>query len=184
MEDPYITTATGGRIHLTLERFDPEAIDFEDVLLGLPHINRYNGRTLYPHSVAHHTLNLSEAMRLMGAGRIMERWAFIHDWFEYVIGDLIAPVRVNLPWADELESRALRAIAIRNGLPPVMPPGLLDYDKRIRRNEMDVFGPPHTEKWWLRYEPLPYLSPWHFRQRSVESVRSEFAKRAEELGVR
>lgn len=200
----WIQTFGGRQINIIPELFDPAQIVFEDVALALPHMNRYAGHTAYPYSVAQHCIVLarsferrwhdvadrrdsfsdaaaweSEIERL----QMLERWAFIHDWPEFAISDVPAPFKRMMPQFSALDENITNAVAARNGLPTPMPIELMEMDRRLCRNEMDVFSSPNANKWWLQLQPVPFVVAEDLRERTVADVRAEFIAYAEELGV-
>lgn len=120
-----------------LDLLDPTPVDIEieDIAHGLAFVARWNGQTKgdFPYSVAEHSL-LVEALfsRLNPNANPAERLAaLLHDAPEYVIGDMISPVKSAVgPGYGELDKRLAAAIHIRFGLPALTPPRL---KKRIKR---------------------------------------------------
>jgi 5'-deoxynucleotidase YfbR-like HD superfamily hydrolase len=100
----------------------PAEIELDDIAHGLARVARWNGQTQGPHvfSVAQHSL-LVEAIavelepELDHAGRLA---ALLHDAPEYVIGDLITPLKgVIGDGYGRVEARLLAAVYRRFGLP-------------------------------------------------------------------
>lgn len=120
-----------------LDLLDPTPVDIEidDIAHGLAFVARWNGQTHgdYPYSVAEHSL-LVETLIGQLAPRIETRWrlaALLHDAPEYVIGDMISPVKAAVgPGYGELDIRLTTAIHIRFGLPAQIP---LPVKKLIKR---------------------------------------------------
>ncbi|TCM80003.1 HD domain-containing protein [Rhodovulum steppense] len=111
-----------------LDLLDPTPVDIEieDIAHGLAFVARWNGQTRgdWPYSVAEHSL-LVEAIftRLMPEAPVKWRLAaLLHDAPEYVIGDMISPVKAAVgPAYGELDKRLAAAIHIRFGLPAEVP---------------------------------------------------------------
>ena len=110
-----------------LDLLDPSAVDIEieDIAHGLAFVARWNGQTRgdWPYSVAEHSLLVEEIFRRQGG--VDPRWqlaALLHDAPEYVIGDMISPVKaaVGLGYG-ELDARLAAAVHIRFGLPAALP---------------------------------------------------------------
>lgn len=111
-----------------LDLLDPTPVDIEieDIAHGLAFVARWNGQTKgdWPYSVAEHSLLVEEIY-----GRIVPnapaRWrlaALLHDAPEYVIGDMISPVKAAVgPDYGALDDRLAAAVHIRFGLPAVIP---------------------------------------------------------------
>ena len=111
-----------------LDLLDPTPMDIEveDIAHGLAFVARWNGQTRgdWPYSVAEHSL-LVEAIFTRANPDIGARWqlaAMLHDAPEYVIGDMISPVKAAVgPGYGELDQRLSAAIHLRFGLPAVLP---------------------------------------------------------------
>ncbi|MBU2980366.1 HD family hydrolase [Lentibacter algarum] len=111
-----------------LDLLDPTAIDIEieDIAHGLAFVARWNGQTIgdFAYSVAEHSL-LVEALFGRIAPNAPAKWrlaALLHDAPEYVIGDMISPVKASVgPGYEELDERLAAAIHIRFGLPAKIP---------------------------------------------------------------
>mgnify|MGYP003631482387 FL=1 len=106
-----------------LDLLDPTPMDIEvvDIAHGLAFVARWNGQTHgdWPYSVAEHSLLVVEIFtRLHPAASARERLtALLHDAPEYVIGDMISPVKAAVG-SDygALDSRLQAAIHLRFGL--------------------------------------------------------------------
>ena len=120
-----------------LDLLDPTPVDIEieDIAHGLSFVARWNGQTLgdFAYSVAEHSL-LVERLFVRLAPRASARWslaALLHDAPEYVIGDMISPVKNAVgPGYDDLDKRLSAAIHIRFGLPATIP---ADTKKLIKK---------------------------------------------------
>lgn len=107
-----------------LDLLDPTPVDIEieDIAHGLAFVARWNGQTMgdWPYSVAEHSLLVEEIYTRM-TPRPEPRWqlaALLHDAPEYVIGDMISPVKDAVgPDYGALDARLTAAIHIRFGLP-------------------------------------------------------------------
>jgi len=110
-----------------LDLLDPTPVDveIEDIAHGLAFVARWNGQTRgdWPYSVAEHSLLVEDAYRRQGGND--PRWqlaALLHDAPEYVIGDMISPVKAAVgPGYAEMDMRLTAAIHLRFGLPAVLP---------------------------------------------------------------
>lgn len=123
-----------------LDLLDPAPLDIEieDIAHGLAFVARWNGQTkgTYPYSVAEHSLLVEDLF-----GRITAdappRWrlaALLHDAPEYVIGDMISPVKSAVgPGYAELDARLTAAIHLRFGLPATLPKTVKAAIKRADR---------------------------------------------------
>lgn len=101
-------------------------IEIEDIAHGLAFVARWNGQTNgdYPYSVAEHSLLVADIFLHLNPDAT-PKWqlaALLHDAPEYVIGDMISPVKAAVgPDYGVLDDRLTAAIHIRFGLPAVIP---------------------------------------------------------------
>ncbi len=104
----------------------PTDIEIEDIAHGLAFVARWNGQTIgdHPYSVAEHSLLVEDMYRQRNPGDD-PRWnlaALLHDAAEYVIGDMISPVKNALGGGyGILEARLAGAVHLRFGLPAELP---------------------------------------------------------------
>lgn len=111
-----------------LDLLDPTPVDIEidDIAHGLAFVARWNGQTKgdFAYSVAEHSL-LVETLYGRIDPKAPAKWrlaALLHDAPEYVIGDMISPVKSAIgPSYGELDDRLIAAIHLRFGLPAALP---------------------------------------------------------------
>lgn len=111
-----------------LDLLDPTPVDIEieDIAHGLSFVARWNGQTHgeYAYSVTEHSL-LVETIYARLDPETAPKWrlaALLHDAPEYVIGDMISPVKAAVGDGYEaLDARLTAAIHIRFGLPAQLP---------------------------------------------------------------
>ncbi|HEY9022592.1 MAG: hypothetical protein ACU0CT_14750 [Paracoccaceae bacterium] len=123
-----------------LDLLDPTPVDIEieDIAHGLAFVARWNGQTRgdYAYSVAEHSLLVETLFSRMTPG-ISPRWqlaALLHDAPEYVIGDMISPVKSAVgPGYEDLDTRLTAAIHIRFGLPATIPAAIKKQIKQADR---------------------------------------------------
>ncbi len=123
-----------GRI---LDLLDPTPMDIEieDIAHGLAFVARWNGQTRgdYAYSVAEHSLLVEEIFARLNPDA-PAKWrlaALLHDAPEYVIGDMISPVKAAVgPGYGLLDERLTAAVHLRFGLPSVIP---APVKKRIKQ---------------------------------------------------
>ena len=123
-----------------LDLLDPAAIDIEveDIAHGLAFLARWNGQTIgeFPYSVAEHSLLVEKIFRRLNPKSNPEQMliALLHDAPEYVIGDMISPVKASVGLGyDELDKRLAAAIHIRFGLSAITPKVLKKKIKKADR---------------------------------------------------
>ena len=177
-----------------LDLLDPTPMDIEieDIAHGLAFVARWNGQTLgdWPYSVAEHSLLVEHILSRLNPG-IAVKWqlaALLHDAPEYVIGDMISPVKAAIgPGYGVLDERLTAAVHLRFGLPAALPVAIKKEIKRadkisawfeavniagFTKAEADKFfgRPPHAE--------LPGLS---ISLRPPAEVRAAFIARHQTL---
>ena len=111
-----------------LDLLDPTPMDIEveDIAHGLAFVARWNGQTIgdFAYSVAEHALLVTEIFTAQNPAAPI-KWqlaALLHDAPEYVIGDMISPVKAAVgPNYGVLDDRLMAAIHIRFGLPAQLP---------------------------------------------------------------
>ncbi len=123
-----------------LDLLDPSPLDIEieDIAHGLAFVARWNGQTRgeYPYSVAEHSV-LVERIFAQIAPKAPVKWrmaALLHDAPEYVIGDMISPVKAAVgPGYKAMDARLAAAVHIRFGIPADVPKSVKAQIKRADR---------------------------------------------------
>ena len=123
-----------------LDLLDPAPLDIEieDIAHGLAFVARWNGQTAgdFPYSVAEHSLLVADIVLAL-APDWPAKWhlaALLHDAPEYVIGDMISPVKAAVgPEYKGLDERLTAAVHLRFGLPAVLPRAVKATIKRADR---------------------------------------------------
>ena len=107
-----------------LEILDPSPLDIEieDIAHGLSFLARWNGQTVgdYPFSVAQHSLLVENifSMQFPDMDNPSKLFALLHDSAEYVIGDMISPIKSHLGAEyEELDENLTTAICMRFNIP-------------------------------------------------------------------
>ena len=120
-----------------LDLLDPTPMDveIEDIAHGLAFVARWNGQTMgdFAYSVAEHSLLVEQIFTVM-TPKAPVKWqlaALLHDAPEYVIGDMISPVKAAVgPGYETLDDRLMAAIHMRFGLPAQVPPAIKKQIKK------------------------------------------------------
>ena len=107
-----------------LQILDPSPLDIEieDIAHGLSFLARWNGQTTgeYPFSVAQHSLLVENifSKQFPDMDNHSKLFALLHDAAEYVIGDMISPLKSHLGINyEELDGKLTMAICIRFNIP-------------------------------------------------------------------
>jgi 5'-deoxynucleotidase YfbR-like HD superfamily hydrolase len=177
-----------------LDLLDPTPFDIEigDIAHGLAFVARWNGQTCgdWPYSVAEHSL-LVEQIFTYNHPEAEPRWrlaALLHDAPEYVIGDMISPVKAALGQEyGAMDERLTSAIHRRFGLPATLP---VIVKKRIKAADrisarleaiaIAGFAEPEAK----RLFPIPTasaLQDWQITLRPPAETRRAFLQQFEEL---
>ncbi len=177
-----------------LDLLDPTPLDIEikDIAHGLAFVARWNGQTVgdFAYSVAEHSL-LVETLFGRIAPSAPAKWrlaALLHDAPEYVIGDMISPVKAAVgPGYGELDDRLVAAIHIRFGLPATIPATIKRQIKKADRisawmEATRIAGFSITEANRFFGKPDPELiADLDIRLRPPVEVRAEYTARHDSL---
>lgn len=177
-----------------LDLLDPTPVDIEldDIAHGLAFVARWNGQTRgdWPYSVAEHSL-LVEMLVLRLAPKTEPRWlmaALLHDAPEYVIGDMISPVKAAVgPGYGVLDARLSAAIHIRFGLPAQLPAPVKTLIKRADRvsawleaTQIAGFTPAEADRFFGK-PPAGTTSGITITPRPPVKVRADFILRHRDI---
>lgn len=173
-----------------LDLLDPTPMDIEieDIAHGLAFVARWNGQTKgdFAYSVAEHSV-LVETLFARLNPKIQAKWrlaALLHDAPEYVIGDMISPVKAAVgPSYGDLDDRLTAAIHIRFGLPAVTPVQIKRQIKKADRisawmEAIEIAGFSETEADKLFGKPdKSLIKGLSIRLRPPVDVRADFTAR-------
>ncbi|WP_299349118.1 HD family hydrolase [uncultured Shimia sp.] len=173
-----------------LDLLDPTPVDIEieDIAHGLAFVARWNGQTHgdFAYSVAEHSLLVEDLFGRLNPG-ISPKWrlaALLHDAPEYVIGDMISPVKNSVgPGYEALDERLMAAIHIRFGLPATTPAPIKKQIKKADRisawmEAVEIAGFTEAEANKLFGKPdRATIRDLHIRLRPPVEVRNDFTAR-------
>ncbi|MGH1355122.1 MAG: hypothetical protein ACRBBS_08600 [Thalassovita sp.] len=177
-----------------LDLLDPTPMDIEieDIAHGLAFVARWNGQTQgdFPYSVAEHSILVEQLYTRMYPNAPV-KWqlaALLHDAPEYVIGDMISPVKAAVgPGYGQLDQRLTAAIHIRFGLPAQIPASVKKQIKRADRvsawmEAVQIAGFSVAEANKFFGKPDPSLTEGlDIHLRPPVAVREDFTSRHETL---
>lgn len=177
-----------------LDLLDPTPMDIEveDIAHGLAFVARWNGQTVgeYAYSVAEHSLLVEQIFaRLVPTARPQDRLtALLHDAPEYVIGDMISPVKASVgPGYEELDKRLTAAIHIRFGLTAVTPARLKAQIKKadkisawMEATQIAGFSEAEANKYFGKPTPA-LIDGLQIVLRPPLEVRADYTARHQEL---
>ena len=177
-----------------LDLLDPTPVDVEveDIAHGLAFVARWNGQTKgdFAYSVAEHSL-LVETIFTRMQPKAPVKWqlaALLHDAPEYVIGDMISPVKAAVgPDYGILDERLTAAIHIRFGLPAALPATIKKQIKkadlisaRLEAEQIAGFTCEEADQLFGKLDPA-ISADLTIRLRPPLEVRSEFTARHAQL---
>lgn len=172
-----------------LDLLDPTPVDIEmeDIAHGLAFVARWNGQTTgdWPYSVAEHSLLVESLLGKLepSIGPTWRLAALLHDAPEYVIGDMISPVKAAVgPDYGALDDRLTAAIHIRFGLPAVLPKAIKTLIKRadtlsawLEATQIAGFTTAEADKYFGK--PSAEAKGVRITPRMPADVRAEFIAR-------
>lgn len=153
----------------------PSDIVLEEIAVGLSRETRYGGAcTSEPWSVGQHSLTGLHFAVMDGiTARKVLLAILLHDAPEYMLRDLIRPVKRNCPDYLLIEDRWWWAISRRFDLPFDMPPQVKHYDDLVLAAEKAALIDPNAGDWPGVPEAI-YALPEFLRCMSNEAVSKLF----------
>lgn len=152
----WMITYTGRRFYPLDPR--PEEVDFRDIAHALSLICRYGGHARRFYSVAEHSTNMCSHFLRQGKPR-QAGGALLHDTPEFVVGDIVRPLKPSLDGFPAIEGAVADAIFERAGLDltPAEWDEVKAADNRIIADEARaLFGEDkiRSSGWVIEAEPL------------------------------
>jgi hypothetical protein len=139
----WFQTYTGAQFY----PFDPRAedIDIVDIAHHLSLVCRFNGACIEAYSVAHHSVLVSHVCPPEFA-----KWGLLHDAAEAYIGDMIRPLKQDMPLYKEVEIGIEKVVAEKFGLEFPIPPEVKEADNILLYTERrDLLLQRTQHKWTL-----------------------------------
>lgn len=154
--------------HFDLLSPHPNAFKIEHIAHALSMINRFNGHTSRPYSVAEHSVHCADIVRRLGGSQLEQLEGLLHDRAEAYIGDITSPLKKRLGGPiKRIEERIERVSADVFGIPKVMSPIVKKADRIMLWNERrDLMAKP-AFYWRVEGEPGPEIRldmvyPWEY----------------------
>ena len=177
-----------------LDLLDPTPVDIEiqDIAHGLSFVARWNGQTNgdFPYSVAEHSLLVERIFSELNPNSNSEArlTALLHDAPEYVLGDLISPVKAAVGYGYEnLDDKLTAAIHRRFGLPAKVSPQLKKKIKKadkvsawLEAMEIAGFSKHEADKFFGKFDHY-YLSKFSIQIRPPAIVRKDYIDKCSNL---
>tara|TARA_Y100000589_G_scaffold178345_1_gene168910 strand:- start:666 stop:1259 length:594 start_codon:yes stop_codon:yes gene_type:complete len=177
-----------------LDLLDPTPVDIEiqDIAHGLSFVARWNGQTNgeFPYSVAEHSLLVERIFSELNPNSNSKARlaALLHDAPEYVLGDLISPVKAAVGYGyEKLDDKLAAAIHRRFGLPAKVSPYLKTKIKRadkvsawLEAIEIAGFSKYEADKFFGKFDQS-YLSQFLIQIRPPAIVRKDYMDKCSNL---
>lgn len=158
----FMQTFSGGRIWPLDPR--PEEIDITDVAHHLGKICRYGGACLRFYSVAEHCVLMAREAKRLGLPHGLRLQMLIHDAPEYILGDMVRPIKKHMPEYKPAETRLLRCMCGRFNVGYPLDPMVKQFDEAIGLTERAQNMAVPNFAWGVNFEadkPLPVrLQMW------------------------
>ena len=179
-----------------LDLLDPTPVDIEieDIAHGLCFVARWNGQTKgdFAYSVAEHSLLVEKIFTYLNPETAIQ-WqlaALLHDAPEYVIGDMISPVKSAIGSDyQSLENRLSSAINLRFGLPTKLPENIKKQIKKadkisawIEATQIAGFSEDEANK-LIGPAPKNNVDNFSIKLRAPLEVREDYILRFKELFI-
>lgn len=161
----------------------PQDISIVDISVGLANTSRFTGQTIYPYSVAQHSVLMLEYAVEQGLVREYSTgmMVLLHDASEAYIADVARPLKPLLTNYSEIERHLMNTIASRFGFLTTehWPKWLHDIDVSICLDERQALMPNPTKTPWSierTHKPLGIkIEYWPFdvaRQRFIQAFQA------------
>lgn len=148
----WCTTYTGGRFWPLDPK--PEHVQLPDIAHALSNICRFGGHTRSFYSVAQHSVLVSQ--QVAPEHRLT---ALLHDATEAYVGDIVRPLKVQMPDYGDIEYCVWLAVCQKFNLSPEIHPSVKEADNVLLMTERrDLTNPSgHAWGWGLEdIKPLPH----------------------------
>lgn len=142
----FCLTSSCQRFHFALDA--PPQACWGDVAHALSQINRFNGHTSEPYSVAQHSLAVSYYLEQQGMSYAIQLGGLIHDAHEAYFGDISTPVKMYLDITDELLALGIPESVIKSKLLT-----LKARENRLQDQVSHALGVPVA---WLRSDAVKH----------------------------
>lgn len=138
----YVETATGNIINLTDDVYGNLTV--EDIVEGLAHIDRFNGRAEEPITVLQHSYAMYlYAKDCMSYSHKYALQVLLHDAHEALLGDSVTPLKQLVPEIKKVEEQVQERILRRFKLDPTcvtnVCQGIIDMDQMACHMEYSFY---------------------------------------------
>jgi 5'-deoxynucleotidase YfbR-like HD superfamily hydrolase len=138
-----------------------DMINLEDISIALSNSCRWGGHTPEPYTIAQHSVMVMATLEIVLGKRCtneLRRQALLHDASEAYMGDLVAPLKRQMPEYRKVEDGLQKVIAIKFGLNYPWDPMICAADKAsMVALEAPICGKP-ADGFEYFFETEPYKS--------------------------
>lgn len=103
-------------VYINLLDPKPEMIHLGDIATALANTCRFGGHLPAPYSVGEHSLHVAAMLNRQFGDPRLSLCGLLHDATEAYLGDVVRPLKRNLPNYREIETQMAVAIGLRFGL--------------------------------------------------------------------
>lgn len=136
----------------------PSDIDIEEIAHSLSNICRFGGHCREFYSVAQHSVLVADQFSVQHY-KPLKLCALLHDATESYCGDMVRPLKQNIPQFHRIESNIWSVIAARFDLPRSIPRPIQIEDARVLITEKRDLLTHHEHQWEFPQCAFPGLEP-------------------------
>jgi len=151
----------------------PSDIELEDLIRALPNICRFGGRIDTHYSVAQHSCELAKWL-ITHNDADLAPMALLHDGCEAFIGDMIYPIKIQIPEFEEIETKLMYTVFEAFNVNTDRFNAFNYYDKNIVANEMVALDLYEDDKDLPTVKNLKALPDLKITPKSIGEVRREY----------
>lgn len=147
-------------------KYHPDTFSLEDVLVSdiavaLSRLARYNGHSRRFYSVAEHTCLIADHVAEQPWAKPLDVLiALHHDDAEYLISDLVRPIKQTIPEFKIREKSIEKVVFTALWLPTELPDWLHEMDYQILVDERKHIMNPSANVWQVDGQPGLGVTPW------------------------
>jgi uncharacterized protein len=138
----------------------PHMYNIADIAVHLSRVNRFNGGTIFPYSVAQHCCIGSRWMKADGLGLHDQMQFMMHDLSEAYMSDISNPLKEKLDDYKTIEDTIMQEGLKTFGLHPVLTDDVVRVDKAMFETEWEQLKvKPMVPKADAKVSGMP-IEPW------------------------
>lgn len=161
---------------------DPEAVELKSIAAALSKTCRYGGHCPRFYSVAEHCIHAANLAHNDGYVGVLLQSILLHDAAEAYIGDMVKPLKVNLPEFQKVEDRIASAIEVAFGVDfGHWHSFIKHYDWVLMKAEKLAFWPNDNID-WTGFEQVA-VRPVNFQYWGPDEAEKNFIELAHAIGI-